>query len=480
MELWLLQKRTTGPEYTDAATQVPLPDGPTLSLLGPFLDPNSASIPSYACISYIWGTRRTPNPLSNSPAISINTLPALQQAVRTSHLHTFWIDVFCVPYAQPARGATLESMGFIYARAQEVIVVLAAAQAPALRTVAEEWTLDEAMLRSLSHDEWINSVWTYQEVVNSKALRFVAAESDSEPEARVTLDGHDFFSRVGHSLELYKKVQAWASFDVRRELPGLDAFDELLGDWRWAGYTERSAMLVMSNLDRRRVDESRPQNRWYAMIGCVSSEPSMRSAGSALEDIAGKFLAICEERGDYSFIYAVSGSEEDDYRGSWRLSKAAPIRSMLQWHSWGEQRAREEEGGLTLEGMACIEVVEHLPAPAREECIYWLGQWSPAISKSHWERQSDHALGSAVYDALTAMGYTGSPSCVICTDGLFHVQSYPLASSIVQIVISTTLRWGFGAPGMAVMMVGDDFRFSPGVFVGWVTGMSASDFFLPG
>lgn len=102
--------------------------GPVLTLndrlwtLTTILTPNDdpAVHPDYVCVSYIWGPKRVTNPFQPAPQlISSNTLPALAAVMHNTHSKAFWIDAFCIPTTQPARRATLESMGFIYSQATE-------------------------------------------------------------------------------------------------------------------------------------------------------------------------------------------------------------------------------------------------------------------------------------------------------------------------------------------------------------------------
>src|SRR5438034_11487271 len=79
----------------------------------------------FTCISYTWGEGRVPSPFRDNFDVSDRTIPALIAAIaHRPSCERFWIDAFCVPAAAKEKTHCLESMGFIYARATEVIVVL--------------------------------------------------------------------------------------------------------------------------------------------------------------------------------------------------------------------------------------------------------------------------------------------------------------------------------------------------------------------
>jgi hypothetical protein len=158
-------------------------------------------LPPYICVSYVWGSGRAPNPLHEASVMSDQTIPALVAAMENSDCSSFWIDAFCIPPAQPQRRSTLESMGFIYSQASRVVVSLSETSYAAVEQMTRSDRVDEKALDSLDQDEWVRSVWTYQEVVNSKRLSFVTGGV-----ADAIVDGSHFLDCVGYSLDRYKKT----------------------------------------------------------------------------------------------------------------------------------------------------------------------------------------------------------------------------------------------------------------------------------
>jgi hypothetical protein len=146
------------------------------------LDINPPSdVPQYICISYVWGSGRIPNPIQTTIEMSHHTLPVVIAAIRNHDpdhsVSMIWIDAFCMPIEPVAKRATLESMGFIYGHARQVVVVLPNEAFVAIEKMGQ---LDRAQTPSatvecldvLENDEWIRSVWTYQEIVNCNDLLF--------------------------------------------------------------------------------------------------------------------------------------------------------------------------------------------------------------------------------------------------------------------------------------------------------------------
>jgi len=421
-------------------------------LLRTFTTPTST--PGYICVSYIWGTERAANPFLPAPAsVSVNTIPALSAAMASTGCKAFWIDAFCVPIQQPARRATLESMGYIYSQAKAVRAVLSARSFTAVQQLSTGDRLDEASLAILDADQWVQSVWTYQEVVNNRNLAFVCASAPG-----VVIDGTDFLNGLGFSLQKYKQRHGVDTFAIRETFPSLDALDELLGDWQIAGYGQRSALQVMSNMDRRKWTEER--NYFYAMIGSVTSNPCHRT-GQGLGDqhLSETFMSVCEEKNDFSFIYSSAERSIDPSR-RWR-PRAGILPSILPWHNWGEA----QPGHYDQDGKLCLEEVLHfdeistsLTQVARDFIAQWLRRRDLATA-------SEEDIVRAGHFTLLRMGFTGSRDYVNLGDGVFFPQT-PVGGGSFDLVVSTTIRWSLGAPGLVRMKSARGTSYIPGVFVG--------------
>ena len=297
------------------------------------------SIPHYVCLSYKWGPVREWNQYIKAGYISNQTIPALEIAIRSSTSTAFWTDVFCIPSEQHSRQATLESMGFIYSSASQVMIILSSLPFDAIKEMSEGDLLKESTLETLEKDEWNRSVWTYQEVVNSQRLRFVCGSRTG-----LTVDGPHFLNCVGSALRLYKSKHNLDTFTVCERFPNLSAFEDLLLDYMTGDYTKRSALQVLSNFHRRSWEE--PRNYFYAMIGVMIQEPLSWSTGSTLSDIAEAFMTVCERKNDYSFIYTSSPRTEPPGKRWYPVPGILP--SILPWHIIdldGAQRGHRDSRG---------------------------------------------------------------------------------------------------------------------------------------
>ena len=210
--------------------------------------------------------------------------------------------------------------------------------------------LNEQTLLALEHDEWVRSVWTNQEVVNSRMLYFTT----TNPLSSAVVQGEIFLNRIGYTLHLYKQERGFNSFDLRGRLRGLEALNDLIGDWLVSACADRSALQVMSNLDRRSC--AVPQNYYYSMIGSITQLPSHRAVGMQIPDLVEKTMQICEQKNDYSFIFSTAARNELSTR-PWR-PRPEPLHSILPYLPYGaRQGGRHDALVFWLEKIVCLRPV---------------------------------------------------------------------------------------------------------------------------
>ncbi|KAJ4288676.1 hypothetical protein N0V90_011913 [Kalmusia sp. IMI 367209] len=408
----------------------------------------------YSCISYTWGTGREPSSFDSSFSVSDRTIPALQTFNRHRPACTgIWIDAFCVPLTEPERAQTLESMGYIYARADEVMVVLSSAALPALTRMLESSRLDIADLEVLEREEWVERAWTYQETVNSKALFLTCGG-----EASALVPADRFFSCLGYALAHVEGTIV----DKLRVYPRLNAFEDIMADFYTAGYEDRAALNIMSNMDRR--VQARAEDHFYAMIGAISAE---RASAMGQIHPCEAFMRVCEKKSDFSFVYSAAKREEVPSR-RWR-PVPGDLPSILPWHGWGSR----QPGRLCDDGLWLDDILVVHPAPLQEEARQFAPQWLANFWNVHPYSRQD--LEAAVYAALQVMGFTGSPRCVTTTKGYFFPFEPVANDQVVSILVSTALRWSLGAPGLISYKDGHEtiVLYTPGVYVGVVEGEGA-------
>ena len=138
-------------------------DGPRLqvggsdwALLEQDLEPGGNGV-KFTCVSYSWGLGQTPSAFNPAVSVSDRTAPSLSAVILQRPVcRKIWVDAFCVPGPEhpSEREATLQSMGFIYSQAEEVVVVLTAQARPALERISSESSLLRTHLSLLEEEDW--------------------------------------------------------------------------------------------------------------------------------------------------------------------------------------------------------------------------------------------------------------------------------------------------------------------------------------
>lgn len=432
---------------------------------------DKTAIPKYTCISYLWGEGRCEHAFDSSRQMSDRTLPVLATVIRNSpDTSAFWIDTFCVPAKEPQRSATLRSMGFIYNLATDLFVALSV---PTF-TVIDQWrnklvetnlSKIERQLRVLDEDRWVSSVWTYQEIMNSKIVHFVTIQPAAGP---AMIDGMDLFDRLGQTFQRYKKGLGLNNFELRIRFPAADALDQLVADWFTSSYLEVSALQIMSSLDRR--SSIMPKNYFYSILGVLTQQPSWLEQDSTVAELSESLMSLCEQKNDYSFLY--SSTPRDGRAGKRWRPKPDFLHAVLAWHLHGSA----QEGYYTSEGfwlcsMMKLNISDELDFAAKEFIVKGLHLSTPISSPSH-------VVASDAFRRLEQIGFTGSSQHVVSTQGLFFPQNQldlDQGSGSLIVLVSASLRWTFGAPSVAKSFKEGIELFTPGVFVGIHTeGMSSS------
>jgi hypothetical protein len=276
------------------------------------------------------------------------------------------------------------------------------------------------------------------------------------------VDGSHFLNGVGYTLQKYKESNNLDDFAIRERFPSLDALEDLIADWMIAAYEKRSALAVMSNMDRRVWSDER--NYFFAMIGAVTSNPCERSEVTDA-DLSETFMAICEAKKDFSFIYSSSIRSTDPAR-RWR-PRGGLLPSILPWHSWGElqQGHFDQDGVLWLD---CVLLFRR--SPLHDEAKQFIAKW---LHREDLGEANEEILATRMHAALVRMGFTGNKEYMNLKDGLFFPQTVLPAGADIVVLVSATLRWTLGAPGIACISNGVG-SYIPGVFVGLIDAKSAS------
>ena len=399
--------------------------------------PSPANAPKYICVSYSWTQKGTPNPFDPERPMSARAQPALQTATAALRPPAIWLDAACVPSQEPARSVCLQNMGAIYAAASGVLAVLSSSASIVLETVGRAEALGPEQLRLLEGDEWVSRAWTYQEMVNSKMISFVAEGIPGN-----VVGGHKLLNAIGHSIDRLRRAEQVDAYEFHQTHPRLSALESLIDDWLRADSAQRSAYRIMTAMVGRTADS--PVGRtaddyfFYAMIGAISS--ARPEPNDAELDAAEYFMRICEEKGDFSFVYSSAPRASDDV-GSWRPKPGAgPMPPLVPWPSVGERQTGElRSTSLHLHNMARA-VSGHLDGAARAFIQDWLQR---TVGSS-----LPPDIGDAVYETLHRVGFTGCREYLETVGGLFFPQNQLGDASNCVVFAATDIFFNFGAPAV--------------------------------
>jgi len=393
--------------------------------------PDRAEAPDYVCISYAWGTGRAPHPLTEDVLVSDRAVAAIGTAVRADAPAAVWCDAFCIPTEEPARSECLRWMGAIYGHASRAIVVLSEQCAELLSLLRSRARIGERALMAFNRDEWVTRAWTYQELVNADRVRFVASGHGS-----AWADGDELLSQVGDALRQYAKERGLDVFDIRSLFPRLDSLENLLLDWRMAGFAKRSAYQVIASMHGR--GSLLPGDHFHAMVGALIPSP-VDSSGDGREHPADYFMRLCEGVGDYSFIYT-TGPRSTEPGKRWRPLASDRFHAVLPWHSFGDGQAAEvRPDHLKLRGMWPLVPAAVTPA-AKEGARRWL--------RLGYDDHSSGELHDRLLRRLRLAGFSGSGARVELGHGFFFAQGPVPAGTELLVAVSTGVRMAQGAPGL--------------------------------
>jgi hypothetical protein len=362
--------------------------------------------------------------------MSARAFPAAEAALRFEVPQALWLDALCVPLDEPARSSCLSRMGVIYSRASRVVVVLSEGSAPVLEQIASSRKVDVDRLPLLEQDPWVSRVWTYQEMVNSQDVRFVAeGGGDSVVQAM------DLLNHVGTAIHEYRKSLPGGSFELRARHPRLDSLESLIVDWRIAEYTERSAYQVLSAMHGR--DAAAPEDVFYAMLGAVSAA-SVDVGAFAGQTAAERFMQLCEAKGDFSFIYTTAPRADVPGR-RWRPQSVARFDAVFPWLCDGPG----QPGQLHSTHLELREMYRAPLGTITSDAATFIDRWLGANAP-----QPPAERAKVVFDQLRSAGFGACGQCIELEDGYFFPHSETDLAEGEFVAVSTGVRMPHGAPGL--------------------------------
>lgn len=402
-------------------------------------------VPKFCTISYTWGDETSPNLFALPSNVSSRTFRALEAAIKAnvdSPVQAYWIDAVCVPLSGPERLATLESMGYIYHKADTGIVVL---EQPVFELITrshrDKRILTVSEMALLDRDRWVTSVWTYQELVNAGGKTFFTTyqmETPAKQHAEI------LFSVVGQSMERWRIDGNKSYQEVLETFPGLNTLDDTLADWEMALYLDMSALTCITGIFKRKCAPDRPTNRLYALFGVLTQEPSWGpSADESVAELTEKAMQICEAKEDYSFIYTANARAEQP---TWRPQpdNTLGLVPILSWHSFGgTQPAIRHQRRLSLQQMVYLDVTKEPSEKAIQDGMKWL---------SEFVMYEVTSIQNQLPKALAIIGMRAGAACLECEYGFVLLHEAISPGETLEVYASTTVRWAFGAPGIAKVM----------------------------
>lgn len=444
--------------------------------------------PPYTCISYSWGGGRTENPFEAGQLMSDRTLPAIEVTINASQSpehwgwalmqstrdaqkeaaalsaalkasQAIWIDALCVPSQDPARAACLRSMGAIYSSATQVFAVLSETCSKLLHKIHSKERMSFDDLIALEKDDWITRAWTYQESANSKNTLFIA-----QGDGHVLIHEHDFLNAILTGTTDYAKEQGVELTEFSVQFPRLDSLQEMIAEHKLVEFVGRPAYQVMSAMHQRFAE--REEDRLYAMIGVVSDLPSV-----SLDDVSIKpaeyFMRVCEEKGDFSFIYSVAARSEIPGK-CWRpiAEKLPPVISGYLPVGHG-QTGYLKETHLQLNNMYRLSPGAVIPDAIKSVRSF--------LRDNNTDSSEDN-VADAIFERLKQKGFLGCGDRIELDNGLFFPQSTFTPSNGTFVAISQDVMWAGGGPGLLLESNGTDINryCDVGVFVGRYPKVSES------
>ena len=386
-------------------------------------------VPEYICISYFWTDQRIANPFDSERSMSSRVQPILETAIASTQPSAIWLDAACMPSREPARSLCLRNMGAIYAAASGVLAVLSPSVSMLLDKVRRKEAVSLEELRLLEADEWVSRVWTYQEMVNSKSISFIAEGETHDP-----VNGSELLDAVGYAIMQYCKTEQIDAYEFRKRYPRLDALETLTVDWLRADYSKRSAYQIMSAMVGRTAVYH--DDYFYAMIGAITSTPSS-DPNDAILSAPEYFLRVCEQKGDFSFIYSSAPRMSGD-AGGWRPEPGLLL-PIVPWISDGEWQPGElHSASLHLHNMAGV------PLGQLEEAARTFIHNRLKLVKNPLPSN----IGDAVRETLYRTGFTGCGEYLETKRGFFFPQHPLVDAGNCVVSVTTDISFIFGAPGL--------------------------------
>jgi hypothetical protein len=441
----------------------------------------SSDAPEYTCISYAWGVEKTKNPFCDDYSMSTMTVPAIETAIGVTHApsnwannirfshkedllkeaagqemalkasQALWVDALCVPSEEPARTDCLQAMGKIFSSAYQVLVVLTEQCSDAVRNTTQNGELISSDLILLEKEDWVSRAWTYQEAVNCKRLYFMVEKAND-----AIVSGHDFLNAIMVAIEAYKEVNSIGKLAWEGQRPKLRSLERLLADYLISDFATRSAYQVMSVMDQRHSE--RTDDHFFAMIGSVTATTENVEGNEKL-DPSEYFMRVCEQKGDFSFLYG-TGPRSVNLGRRWRPIAGRYPALLPDLITLGStETGHTEPTHLQLDNMYRLR--RGMVTQDGLKAARWFVDDKSDVNPSDY-------VAAQVLKRLRVLGFDGCGKYLEFEAGFFFPQVEQLQTDDMFVVVSHEIHWVTGGPGLLLRTSDSDINdfCDVGVFVG--------------
>ena len=413
--------------------------------------------PPYTAISYSWTLEKNQTeskrtiPVIETVIKAFQSIESQEKAVKsyfqdsertTEQLklmhaasRAIWIDSLCVSKDQALANVCIHNMGIIYKKATQVFVALNAECEGTVLKISNNEQLNLSDYEAVASDDWIDRIWTYQEIANSK-LMFIVAEG----EGSVLISELQFLNSLMYDDAAYTNTSDTDLYQKLERMQRLIA-EQNIG--------KRSAFQVMSSIQNRHSSGDESLNRINVMLAVISDEFIMDKSQNVTA-LVEKFVSICEKNNDYSFIFS-------------RNERSAELGK--QWRPIGDKIEPVVSNVVMLgSGLSANFKGTHLQM--KNMCRMLPNKINSVTKKVEGFLNID--LSKEILEQLKQRGFNGTGKCVKLEHGYFFSQKSHKPSSNFFIVISHDVKFQQGAPALLLRSTDTNlYKFCDvGVFIG--------------
>lgn len=209
-------------------------------------------------------------------------------------------------------------------------------------------------------------------------------------------------------------------------------------------------------MDQR--DSERAEDHFYAMIGAITTTILQVEGDETLRP-SEYFMRVCEEKGDFSFLY--SGAPRNEAAGRrWRPLEGRYSALLPDLITHGSTEAgHKEQTHLKLNNMYRL-----VPGAITFDGLK-AARW---FVDDKCEKRPSNEVAALVLKRLRILGFSGCGAYLEFETGFFFPQSERLLSDDLFVAVSHDIHWVNGGPGLLLRATDSDINdfCETGAFVG--------------